>query len=245
MAGAAGLTSPAFASPATAPAAKVRVSKTFDASSAIKGLKLTKPAPIRLAAPLTKPTFTLSEQSLRAQIRYETVRWDGKEVRTLDEASRILLAQAAAQKAGLHEVGLSFHDVYGIIEAETSWIPRTGASKDGTPNLGLAQFEPRTAKGLGVSDPSDPVQAVFGAAAYMKEGAQWAAGKLAGLNLSPALHAAKLREGVSIYYNLSVKGRNKWDGLNTAQLPVETQRHIRNARAGAVEATALVRLLKA
>jgi hypothetical protein len=135
--------------------------------------------------------------------------------------------------------------VYGIIEAETSWIPRTGASKDGTPNLGLAQFEPRTAKGLGVSDPSDPVQAVFGAAAYMKEGAQWAAGKLAGLNLSPALHAAKLREGVSIYYNLSVKGRNKWDGLNTAQLPVETQRHIRNARAGAVEATALVRLLKA
>jgi hypothetical protein len=65
------------------------------------------------------------------------------------------------------------------------------------------------------------------------------------LNLSPALHAAKLREGVSIYYNLSVKGRNKWDGLNTAQLPVETQRHIRNARAGAVEATALVRLLKA
>jgi hypothetical protein len=223
----------------------VRVSKTFDASSAIKGLKLTKPAPIRLAAPLTKPTFTLSEQSLRAQIRYETVRWDGKEVRTLDEASRILLAQAAAQKAGLHEVGLSFHDVYGIIEAETSWIPRTGASKDGTPNLGLAQFEPRTARGLGVKDPQDPVQAVFAAAVYMKHGAKWAADRLGPLKLHPEVHAAKVREGVSVYYNLSIKGRNKWNGLNTTDMPAETQKHIRNAVAGAREAADLVRKLRA
>ena len=100
--------------------------------------------------------------------RVQTVRWGGKPVQTLDEASRILLTRAAADKAGLREVGLSFHDVYGLIEAETSWIPRTGASKDGTANLGLAQFEPRTAKGLGLQDPNDPVQAVYAAALHMK-----------------------------------------------------------------------------
>ena len=150
-------------------------------------------------------------------------------------------AKAAAEKAGLREVGLSYHDVYGVIEAETSWIPRTGASKNGTPNLGLAQFEPRTAQGMGLKDPNDPVQAVFAAAQYMRMGAQWASGKIGHLKSDPALYAAKLREGVSVHYNLSVKGRNKWNGLNTAQLPVETQRHIRNAALGAREAAELAR----
>ena len=86
---------------------------------------------------------------------------------------------------------------------------------------------------------------MFGAAVYMKSGAKWASSKLAALKLSPEEHAAKLREGVSIHYNLSVKGRNKWDGRNAGQLPVETQRHIRNARAGAAEAAQLSKLLKA
>jgi len=238
--GAAPLTSHVL--PSSAPVAKVSVAKTLTAAAAVAALKPATPPVIAFAS--GKPVAIGFEKTLREQMKYETVRWGGKPVQTLDEASRVLLAQAAAQKAGLHHVGLSFHDVYGVIEAETSWIPRTGASKDGTANLGLAQFEPRTAKGLGVQDPSDPVQAVFGAAMYMKEGAQWAARKLAGLKLPPAEHAAKLREGVSIYYNLSVKGRNKWDGLNAAQLPVETQRHISNARAGAAEAAQLARLLK-
>ncbi len=202
----------------------------------------------RMMAPVARPAIrfaSATEAAVRAQIRFQTVRWGGKPVQTLDEASRILLAKAAAEKAGLHDVGLSFHDVYGVIEAETSWIQRTGASKDGTPNLGLAQFEPRTAKGMGLDDPEDPVQAVFAAARYMKAGAKWAGAKLAPLKLSPELHAAKLREGISVHYNLSIKGRNKWDGLNTADLPVETQRHIRNASVGAVEAAQLARLLKA
>src|SRR5213078_3639388 len=132
---------------------------------------------------------------LRSQIKFETVRWGGKPVQTLDEASRLMLARAAAEKAGLHEVGLGFRDVYGIIEAETSWVPRTGASKDGTPNLGLAQFEPRTAKGLGLTDPEDPVQAVFASATYIKDGAKWACRKLSHLKLDPEQYAAKLREG--------------------------------------------------
>jgi hypothetical protein len=204
------------------------------------------PAPatavVATAAPAAKP---LSAAAVRSMMKFETVRWGGKPVRTLDDASRLMLARAAAEKAGLGEVGLTYRDVYGVIEAETSWIPRTGSSKDGTPNLGLAQLEPRTARGLGVSDPGDPVQAVFAAAMYMKQGAEWASGRIAPLKSRPALYAAKLREGVSIHYNLSIKGRNKWNGLNTAQLPVETQRHIRNAFAGAQEAAQLERRLSA
>ena len=244
-AGATTLTSRVSASFPAAPATKVSLAKTVTAAAAVAALKPVTPAVIKLApVPGVRPIT--AEASLRSQMKFETVRWAGKPVQTLDEASRVLLAKAAAQKAGLQQVGLSFHDVYGIIEAETSWIPRTGASKDGTANLGLAQFEPRTAQGLGVTDPGDPVQAVFGAAMYMKEGAAWAAARIAGLKLPPAEHAAKVREGVSVYYNLSVKGRNKWDGMNAAQLPIETQRHIMNARAGAAEAAQLARsLLKA
>jgi hypothetical protein len=67
---------------------------------------------------------------------------------------RLLLAQSAAERAGLEQVGLSYEDVYGIINAETSWIPRMGASKDGTPNLGIAQFEPATAEAVGLNDPA-------------------------------------------------------------------------------------------
>jgi soluble lytic murein transglycosylase-like protein len=167
------------------------------------------------------------------------VKHGAKTLRTLDSSSRLLLARSAAERAGLSKVGLSFQDVYGVIEAETSWVPRDGMGKNGVTSLGLAQFEPATAKGLGLQDPNDPVQAVHAAALYMKHGAEWAARKISHLKLSPDQYAAKLREGVSIYYNLSVRGRNKWDGVNTAKLPVETQRHISNVRSGVQEALEL------
>ena len=223
--------------------------KTQPAAAAVAAVKPGAQAAIRFAAPAAtaaaEPSVKFaSADAVRSAIKFQTVRWGGKAVQTLDEASRILLAKAAAEKAGLREVGLSYHDVYGVIEAETSWIPRTGSSKNGTPNLGLAQFEPRTAAGMGLTDPSDPVQAVFAAAQYMKLGAQWASGKIGHLKSDPSLYATKLREGVSVHYNLSIKGRNKWNGLNTEQLPVETQRHIRNAAMGAKEAMELARTLR-
>jgi hypothetical protein len=199
---------------------------------------------IRLATPAAQAAVRFaSEEAVRSQIKFQTVKYAGKRIETLDEESRILLAQAAAHKAGLHKVGLSYEDVYGVIEAETSWIPRTGMGKNGVASYGLAQFEPRTARGLGLKNPNDPVQAVYAAAVNMKHGAEWAADRIDHLKLTPEQYAVKLREGVSIYYNLSVKGRNKWDGLNTAQLPIETQRHIRNVRAGAEEAAALAETL--
>jgi hypothetical protein len=118
-------------------------------------------------------------------------------------------------------------------------VPRKGMGRNGVSSHGLAQFEARTARGLGLKDPNDPVQAVYAAALNMKHGAEWAAERIAHLKLTPEEHQAKIREGVSVYYNLSIRGRNKWDGLNTAQLPIETQRHIRNVRAGAEKASDL------
>jgi hypothetical protein len=175
-------------------------------------------------------------EQLRSRLRWVQTRIGSDELLTPDLHSRVLLAKSAADRAGLDEVGLSFMDVYGIISAETSWVPRMGASKDGTPNLGIAQFEPATARLLGLRNPNDPVEAIHAAAVLMREAAQWSADRLDGLKLGAGERAAKLREGVSIYYNLSSKGRAKWNVHNTRQLPRETQLHILNARLGAEEA---------
>src|SRR4051794_7309796 len=178
-------------------------------------------------------------EQLRSKLHWEPVRYAGNVLQTPDVPSRLLLAQSAAKQANLQQVGLSYRDVYGIINAETSWIPRMGSSKDGTPNLGIAQFEPATAKAMGIVNPADPVEAVHAAAQHMRDAAIWSARRIAGLKLTPEQEARKLREGVSIYYNLSSKGRAVWNGRNTAKLPVETQRHIANARLGAREAAEL------
>ena len=176
---------------------------------------------------------------LRAKIRWVETRIGSDKLLTPDDSSRVLLAKSAADRAGLHDVGLSFKDVYGIINAETSWIPRLGASKDGTPNLGLAQFEPATARALGLRNPNDPVEAIHVAALHMKDAAEWSANRIAGLNLNAGDRAEKLRDGVSIFYNLSTRGRNRWNGQNTEKLPIETRLHIRNARTGAQYAAEL------
>lgn len=182
---------------------------------------------------------------LRKQLRWVSTRIEGRDMLTPDLPSRLLLAKSAAERARLDEVGLGFQDVYGIINAETSWVPRTGASKDGTPNLGIAQFEPATAQAVGLRDPHDPVEAVHAAAEHMKEAAVWSAGRISGLKLNTQQRADKLREGVSIYYNLSSKGRAAWNGKNTHKLPRATSHHIRNARLGAQEAAFLEAQLQA
>jgi hypothetical protein len=202
------------------------------------------PAPAAPVVALNTPADHSYFDQLRAKLRWMAVRFAGTELKTPDVPSRLLLAQSAAKRAGLEQVGLSYRDVYGIINAETSWIPRLGASKDGTPNLGIAQFEPATAKAVGLTDPSDPVQAVHAAALHLKDAAIWSAKRIANLKLTPEEHALKLREGVSIYYNLSSKGRAAWNGLNTKKLPIETRRHIANARVGAQQAEELAEQLR-
>ena len=154
-------------------------------------------------------------------------------------AARLQLARAAAEKAGLKQVGLDFRDLYGVIHAESSWVARDGKGRNGVTSEGLAQFEPATAKAVGLRDPNNAVEAVNAAARLLREAAQWSAQRIASLRLAPEQRAAKLREGVSIYYNLSTRARNTWSGLNTASLPIETQRHIRNVREGARQADRL------
>ena len=201
------------------------------------------PSPAGQASPFKFKVDGYYDQ-LRSQMRWLPVRFAGSMLKTPDPQSRLLLAESAAERAGLEQVGLSYRDVYGIVNAETSWVPRLGSSKDGTPNLGIAQFEPATAKAVGLTDPTDPVQAVHAMAVHLKEAAVWSAKRIANLKLTPEQHAQKLREGVSIYYNLSSKGRSEWNGLNTAKLPIETRRHIANARLGAREAEELESQLK-
>lgn len=203
-------------------------------------------APAPVAALPGAPSATDSYYAqLRSSLHWVRTRVGSAIMLTPDLRSRMLLAKSAATRAHLDEVGLGFMDVYGIINAETSWVPRLGASKDGTPNLGIAQFEPATARALGLRDPDDPVAAVHAAALHMKEAALWSAGRLQGLKLTAVERAEKLREGVSIYYNLSSRGRAAWNGRNTARLPRETQLHIQNARIGAQEAALVEAQLRA
>lgn len=199
--------------------------------------------PARLeTVPATAPAAAAADdyyERLRARLRWVPVRVGGREIATPDAASRLLLVRSAAERAGLAEVGLDYRDVYGVINAETTWVSRTGMGRNGVASYGLAQFEPATAKALGVRDAEDPVEAVHAAATLLKEAAQWSARRIAGLGLGSDERAARLREGVSIYYNLSSRARQRWDGLRTAHLPVETQRHIRNVRLGAQQAERL------
>jgi hypothetical protein len=157
----------------------------------------------------------------------------------VEPAVRLQLARTAADRAGLRQVGLDFRDLYGVIHAESSWIARDGKGRNGVTSEGLAQFEPATAKAVGLRDPNNAVEAINAAARLLHEAAEWSAQRIAGLRLAPDERAAKLREGVSVYYNLSTKSRNAWSGLNTGSLPIETQRHIRNVREGARQADQL------
>lgn len=177
--------------------------------------------------------------ALRSRLRWIPARVGEATLATLDLPSRLLLAQSAAREARLHEVGLGFQDVYGVIHAETHWVPRTGASRDGTPNLGIAQFESATALALGLHDPDDAVEAVHAAARHLRDAAAWSATRIAGLKLDRQERAARLREGVSVYYNLSSRGRAAWDGSNADSLPAATSTHIRHAREGAAQAVVL------
>jgi hypothetical protein len=203
------------------------------------------PAPAAAAVSPFKLNTNGYYDQLRSKLHWMPVRLGDSVLETPDPKSRLLLVESAAKRAGLAQVGLSYKDVYGIINAETSWIPRRGESKDGTPNLGIAQFEPATARAVGLTDPTDPVQAVHALALHLKDAAIWSAKRIENLKLTPEERALKLREGVSIYYNLSSKGRSVWNGLNTAKLPIETRRHIANARIGAQEAAELEQQLQA
>lgn len=195
--------------------------------------------PRALAVSMTTAGAGASDNQLRAQLHWLPVRVGAHQLATLDVASRLALARAAAERAGLATVGLDFRDLYGVINAETSWLPRTGMGRNGVASHGLAQLEPATARALGVRNPDDAVEAVHAAATLLRQAAVWSARRIAGLQLDATERARRLRAGVSVYYNLSTRARERWNGSDDSALPIETLRHIRNVRAGALEAEAL------
>jgi hypothetical protein len=182
------------------------------------------PAAVRLLLPLVL-AFLLP--AVRAAVPAGDAQW------------RLELVKSAARKAGLEQVGLDHRDLYGVIHAESGWLDRDGMGKNGVVSVGVAQFEAATARAVGLRDRHDPVKSVEAAAVLMREAAQWSARKLEGAQLAPGEWALRLREGVSIYYNLSSRARSAWNGRNSHTLPVETQHHIRNARHGALIASRL------
>ena len=180
------------------------------------------------------PWQTPELQDLRQRLNYVDVTFEGRRTLTLDGASRVALSKWAASQHQLHRHGLSWRDLYGTIQAETDWIERQGMGKNRVASHGIAQLEPATAKVLGITDPRDPIQAVHAAAHLLKEAGAWSRAKVA--HLPAQLRANAMRDGLSVYYNLSSRARAAWNGENTAELPVETQQHIRNARQGVKDA---------
>lgn len=70
------------------------------------------------------------------------------------------MIESSASKYGLDPALLK-----GLIQAESGFNPNA-VSRSGA--KGLAQLMPRTAAGLGVSDPFDPAQSIDGGARYLK-----------------------------------------------------------------------------
>lgn len=71
------------------------------------------------------------------------------------------LARQKAREQGIRE------DVFlRLVGAESSWNPQAKSSAGAQ---GLVQLMPATAKGLGVSNPFDPVQSLTGGSKYLKQ----------------------------------------------------------------------------
>lgn len=105
------------------PASPAAIQSRAEAPAVAPRLAQKAPAARRAVAQAVAPaakSLHAAHAAVRSLLKFQTVRWGGERVETLDEPSRILLTKAAADKAGLADVGLSFHDVYGVIEAETS-----------------------------------------------------------------------------------------------------------------------------
>lgn len=158
-------------------------------------------------------------------LRPTTVVLNGQSIETIHPLERVRLCREIARAQGLQRAGLHWADLYGVIHAETAWIPRDGMGKNGRVSRGLGQLEDATARALGVADPDDAEQAIRAAARLMVDSAAWADRR--GVKGSEARLAA-----MSVYYNLSTKARNAWNGVSMAGLPVETRRHIKNVAEG-------------
>ena len=148
----------------------------------------------------------------------EKVTINGKTFEAIETKMRILLCKQVAEKTGMAAHGIGWADLYGVIGAETSWIPDLEAmGNNGKASRGLAQLEDATSARIGVTDAYDPLQALTASANLLIEGADWSRRK-----------KHPIHTGMSVYYNTRKSTREKWDGQTLTMLPIETQRHINN-----------------
>jgi hypothetical protein len=191
-----------------------------------------------------------SEIELTNGIRLVPVRFHGEVIRSVHPEDRIGLAKAAAKEEHLDKVlgKDSWKTVYGMITAESNWMPRDGMGNNNRPSYGIAQMELPTAKALGVN-PHDPKESAKGVATLVKEAAYaYAAKKKSGFEITDesgrALpHKAALATYISVHYNTSTGFRKEWDG-NVSHLLQPTQAHIKNVEYGAGEAGSIEKQVK-
>ena len=150
------------------------------------------------------------------------VRIEGKDMPAMHPFDRVRLCQVVAKQHKLSAVGRDWKDIYAIINAETAWAAREGKGRSGTPSYGLAQLELRTARALNIEDPNDPQQALSATARLITESVGWARAR--GIEMKDA--------AISVNYNLSSAARNAWSGTSLEDLPIETQRHVKNVSQG-------------
>lgn len=164
----------------------------------------------------------ISGQGSNAYFPQIMVKVGGRDIPTLHPLDRVRFCQIVARDEGLAKYGKNWKDIYAVIHAETGWVARDGMGRNGRVSYGLAQLEMATAKQLSVADPSDTMQSLVATARLIKEATLWARSR----------NIENHDVAISVYYNLSTKARNAWDGLSTSTLPVETQRHEANSQDG-------------
>jgi cell wall-associated NlpC family hydrolase len=134
------------------------------------------------------------------------------------------MAQRAALGAGLSQDQVPLF--MSLIHQESGWNP-DAVSPAGA--VGLGQLMPQTAAGLGVQNPSDPVQNLRGAAMYLKQQLNTFGGDprlaLAAYNAGPA--AVRKYGGIPPYqetqnYVNSILSNTKTSPSPTANIPQET-----------------------
>lgn len=153
---------------------------------------------------------------------------NGERIEMFTPEEQVRLCKIAAEKNDLKSVGLDWKDVYAVIHTESGWMPRDGMGRNGKVSRGLGQFEDETARAMGV-DANNPFQSIDGAAKLLKDGAIW----------SDRQGHSMQNGALSVFYNLSTKARNAWDGRSKETLPFATRRHIHEMTNGRVLATRL------
>lgn len=184
-------------------------------------------------------------------IRMIPVRFKGKQIHSVHPEDRIAIVKRASERESLDRMigDEAWKLVYGMIQAESNWIPRDGLGRNNRISVGVAQMELPTAESLGI-DPHNPHEAAQGVAKLVKEAVETYKTRLRkGMVISDERgrkleHRKALAVYISVHYNTSSKFRSEWDG-RISSLHQPTRVHIKNVTYGIGEAGSVDREIKA